>query len=208
MRAYFRILSQFTLSLMVVIPLGMLLFPSLARPLKSPPNHCQSNLKQLAIGMFQYTQDYDEKHPIVKASNTNIDRRNAWGWADALRPYVKSNALFHCPLNPHYRDKKRPQRPQSSGYTDYFYNSRLAGKKSLRANVIILAEGDDGTGGTNARYAFSALPSNWRKDLKSPSYRHSGGAYYATYGGNVAWLTPEVITNRRVAEGEITFAVK
>ena len=47
---------------------------------------CQSNLKQMALGMLQYAQDYDgEKLP------------DATKWIDKLMPYVKSEELFTCP---------------------------------------------------------------------------------------------------------------
>jgi prepilin-type processing-associated H-X9-DG protein len=46
---------------------------------------CQSNLKQLALGVMQYMQDYDELHPPANE------------WCDVVMPYVKSERLFHCP---------------------------------------------------------------------------------------------------------------
>ena len=38
--------------------------------------NCQSNLKQIELGMMQYVRDYDEQFPRAK------------DWADALRPYT------------------------------------------------------------------------------------------------------------------------
>jgi prepilin-type processing-associated H-X9-DG protein len=46
---------------------------------------CQSNLKQITLGMMQYAQDYNETLP--KAEN----------WIDKLLPYIKSEKLFTCP---------------------------------------------------------------------------------------------------------------
>jgi prepilin-type processing-associated H-X9-DG protein len=46
---------------------------------------CQSNLKQISLGLMQYAQDYGEQLP--KAEN----------WIDKLQPYVKSERLFNCP---------------------------------------------------------------------------------------------------------------
>ena len=46
---------------------------------------CQSNMKQQALGMLQYAQDYDEKLPPAR------------NWIDVLQPYVKSEQIFVCP---------------------------------------------------------------------------------------------------------------
>ncbi len=212
MRAYFRILTQFTLSLMVVIPVGMLLFPSIVRPARSKSDPCASNLKQVALGIFQYTQDYDEKFPIVKVHETRISGTRPWGWADALQPYLKSTAVFHCPSNPQYKNKRRPNSPKSWGYTDYFYNSRLSGVSQAEveavALTVMLGDGNDGTGGTSARYNLSALPPKWRTNRNSPSHRHDGGAYYGFADGHVAWFKPGVINTDPVHYGHVTFAVR
>ena len=212
MHAYYRILTQFTLSLMVVVPLGILLFPSVTRPLNSQADQCQSNLKQVALGVFQYTQDYDEKYPIVKVNTAGITGSNPWGWADALQPYLKSTAVFHCPSNPQYRNKRRPNSPKSWGYTDYFYNSRLSGMSQAEveavALTVLLGDGNDGTGGTSARYSLGGLPHAWRQNKNSPSFRHQNAAYYAFADGHVALLKPNLITSHPARDGYLTFAVK
>ena len=46
---------------------------------------CQSNLKQQALGIIQYAQDYDEKLPPARR------------WVDVVYPYVKSQQVFQCP---------------------------------------------------------------------------------------------------------------
>lgn len=51
----------------------------------------QSNLKQLALGVIQYTQDHDEKLP------------DADKWVDEIMPYVKLQAVFRDPAAPGLR---------------------------------------------------------------------------------------------------------
>ena len=46
---------------------------------------CQSNLKQVALGYIQYSQDWDEKMPPARK------------WNDVLLPYLKSAEVFDCP---------------------------------------------------------------------------------------------------------------
>ncbi len=48
----------------------------------------QSNLKQLSLGIIQYTQDNDEKLP------------DADKWVDEIMPYVKTEAIFRDPSAP------------------------------------------------------------------------------------------------------------
>jgi prepilin-type processing-associated H-X9-DG protein len=49
---------------------------------------CQSNLKQLGLGMRMYAQDEDERFP---------DRAR---WDEAILPYVRNAALLRCPAAP------------------------------------------------------------------------------------------------------------
>ena len=64
----------FTLiELLVVIAiisiLAAILFPAFARARENARRaSCQSNLKQIGLGIFQYTQDYDERLPATAVS--------------------------------------------------------------------------------------------------------------------------------------------
>ena len=100
--------TGFTLiELLVVIAiialLASILFPvfSIARE-KARTATCQSNLKQIGLGVMQYTQDYDETYPMLVEGN----------WCDTggtcsttptiaipvtLDPYVKSMQVWKCP---------------------------------------------------------------------------------------------------------------
>ncbi len=92
-----RTRKGFTLiELLVVIAiiaiLAAILFPVFARARENARRaSCSSNLKQIGLGIMQYTQDYDELYPV---------RANGAGtWAQMIQPYVKSTQLFKCPSN-------------------------------------------------------------------------------------------------------------
>jgi len=112
--------KAFTLiELLVVIAiisiLAAILFPVFARAGENARRaSCMSNLKQISLGMMQYTQDYDERYPRwVDVEMTSTDESMPWHkfevepssatrgfrltWMDFIYPYVKSTQLFVCP---------------------------------------------------------------------------------------------------------------
>ena len=106
--------SAFTLiELLVVIAiiaiLAAILFPVFARARENARrSSCSSNLKQIGLGLIQYTQDYDEKM-VNSYYGTGGDSQSTAGttykWMDAIQPYIKSTQLFSCPsdsTNPTY----------------------------------------------------------------------------------------------------------
>ena len=90
--------KAFTLiELLVVIAiiaiLAAILFPVFAQARdKARSIACLSNTKQLALGVIQYSQDYDELLPVA---GYNAQCRGRWQWQ--IYPYVKNQQVFTCP---------------------------------------------------------------------------------------------------------------
>lgn len=127
--------NGFTLiELLVVIAiiaiLAAILFPVFARARENARRtSCLSNMKQINLGMMQYTQDYDEHYPnyywnngtqapgpenggewYPSATSTN------WFWQNMIYPYVKSVQVFICPSSP---SAGQPYKAPSGVYGPY-----------------------------------------------------------------------------------------
>lgn len=93
----------FTLiELLVVIAiigiLAAILFPVFARARENARRaSCQSNLKQIGLGISQYIQDYDEKLPLRRHDGDMS--RVVFSWRRQTFPYTKSAQVFSCPSN-------------------------------------------------------------------------------------------------------------
>jgi len=160
---------------------------SAQRRMYAPRASCQSNLKQMALAMMQYTQDYNERHPPVAIASNG----SPYGWADAIYPYAKNHDIYQCP---HDFWTQASTTPQRSGYTDYWFNGNLSSVALKRikspAQTFLFGDGNNGSERTDARYSYSTLPTAWQSDPSQPSMRHQNGANYAFADGHVNWLRP------------------
>lgn len=127
----------------IIAILAAILFPAFARARENARRaSCQSQLKQIGLGVLQYTQDYDEKYPLAydetqSSTNTAIPAgkyrvsrssfimptaQHWYSWMDFIFPYVKSTQIFDCPSVTDYTR------------SSYGYNSAFSGQFNL-ANV-------------------------------------------------------------------------
>ena len=138
--------KAFTLiELLVVIAiiaiLAAILFPVFARARENARrSSCQSNLKQIGLGVLQYTQDYDEKYPnqlsgdgvataAISVPLGSIPRTVA----DKTQPYIKSAQVWKCPSS------SQDINMGSGGpvYISYHYNGALMVQNSATESTGI-----------------------------------------------------------------------
>ena len=91
----------------IIALLAAILFPVFARARENARRSaCQSNLKQIGLGLIQYAQDYDERVAVWNqavpgfVASTGYPADPSLGemrWPDAIQPYVKSAQIFNCP---------------------------------------------------------------------------------------------------------------
>ena len=89
----------------IIAILAAILFPVFAKARENARRaSCQSNMKQLGLGIMQYTQDYDETLPC---GTTGAGSAN--GWAGQIYTYLKSGAIYTCP-----NDSNKPAAPANA----------------------------------------------------------------------------------------------
>ena len=123
---------------------------------KSRKGGCISNLRQLTMAVLIYADDGDGRLP------------NAATWMDDIRPYIKAEALYHCPTDEQHQ-------------YGYAFNSELSGVnlKDIEdaANTVLLFESTSGR--WNAADPVTSLP--------DPP-RHGDGNNFAYADGHATFI--------------------
>ena len=79
----------------IIAILAAILFPVFARARENARRtSCSSNLKQIGLGMIQYSQDYDERMVPFREAGPGS---NSFVWQEIIQPYIKSRQLLICP---------------------------------------------------------------------------------------------------------------
>lgn len=167
--------SGFTLiELLVVIAiiaiLAAILFPVFAKAReKARQIACLSNMKQIGLGLLQYTEDNDECVPYMygptySSGGGGSAPNGNYKWMDAIYPYVKSEAVFNCP------DVSYPIVDGTSDYYQYHYYQNLnSGLNPAPA----------GNGATSGNYYYGSYGYNgvYRNDPTSANRTPPCGNY-------------------------------
>jgi prepilin-type N-terminal cleavage/methylation domain-containing protein/prepilin-type processing-associated H-X9-DG protein len=183
----------------IIALLAAILFPVFARARENGRRTaCQSNLRQIALGIKQYLQDFDEKFP----RNPFVQSADNPGWSVGIQPYIKNTQVYQCPSESHTPDAAVNGVYQYTdiGYTDYGYNVNLAeeseAKVAFVANTVMVqdsiaekATSGEGGGfcsgpGTLATFNVMVTPVN----QPGAAQRHLDGANYAFVDGHVKWF--------------------
>ncbi len=96
----------------IIAILAAILFPVFARARENARrSSCQSNLRQIGLGIMQYVQDYDEMYPLCNQDGPDV-YGNGWGWFGTWMyttyPYVKSSQIYTCPSAIKFSDPDDP----------------------------------------------------------------------------------------------------
>ena len=206
--------AGFTLiELLVVIAiiaiLAAILFPVFAQArAKARQAACASNIRQMALAVTMYGQDYDEHFPMAATLLPNFTFLN---WHNFVDPYVKNMQIWDCPSSnlPLVDSKNKPV--CHYGFNTYYLNLsnsgtaiNLANPNDLNnapgvslaavaapAHTVLMA---DALGVTNvpANHSSTYLlpPSHITDEIYwgRPDARHSEGVVVGFVDSHVKWL--------------------
>ena len=80
----------------IIAILAAILFPVFARARENARrSSCLSNLKQIGLGVMQYTQDYDESYPLTTV--TGMTATPLSSWTTSTQAYISSVQVYRCP---------------------------------------------------------------------------------------------------------------
>jgi len=190
----------------IIFILAAILFPVFARARENARRaSCMSNLKQIGLGILQYTQDYDERYPVAQENGTP---REIVGWADAAQPYIKSLQVYQCPSDSSHVSPN----PANIGYTDYWYNYMLSGtnQSELSSPSLTILNGDGNGIVGKAYYYYNGCEVNsnlsditcsattpyitMKSSYQSGLFgRHLEGINYSFADGHVKWLKGSIV---------------
>ena len=137
-RAAFTLIELLVVIAIIAI-LAAILFPVFARAKENARrSSCQSNLKQIGLGLIQYVQDYDENFPLNSMDIAGIGggAKGKFGrWRAVTHPYIKSTQVYTCPSS-------RTGDSDSATYTIGSNAMTFSGAFNYGTSVYVVANGD------------------------------------------------------------------
>ena len=214
-------LQGFTLiELLVVIAiisiLAAILFPVFARARENARRtSCQSNLKQMSLGVLQYIQDSDERFPLTGGAQDNTTHYcypytdDPASWATKIEPYVKNTQVYKCPSD-YWSNRGGSYNTNRRNAQVSYANNALLGllnppagadptpihMSSVNAptHVVMWMETERGAPG-NGYIACHWFETYFYADIDNLAYnRHLDGSNMAFVDGHVKWIKTSRIT--------------
>lgn len=180
-RAGFTLIELLVVIAIIAI-LAAILFPVFAQAReKARMAVCSSNVKQIALGVMQYAQDYDE---TLCSAGSNAANRGRWFFQ--IGPYVKNYQIFTCPLLP----ESKLSGVFNDNKSGYGWSETLAGtgyntaaEAGLPLSAIpkpadTIVVGDSGFDNCNGWLMYRVPPKEFRANpaivnpVVAPKFRH------------------------------------
>ncbi len=206
-------LIELLIVMAIISLLAAILFPVFGRVRENARRaSCQSNLRQISLGLMQYSQDYDELNGLyfMRTSVDNI------AWNQTLQPYVKSTQVFQCPsdVNANSTATAYWVTPGDPAYPKPFHSSYIINSAVNSLNLAALQNPSqtvmmtDGgvVASTTAPYTtqtpkplswilsvpeYGPMSSSSNEDWAAPNARHLGTSVVAFADGHVKAMHTE-----------------
>ncbi|MFQ6096193.1 MAG: DUF1559 domain-containing protein [Armatimonadota bacterium] len=136
----------------IIAILAAILFPVFAKAKEQAKKaSCASNMKQLALAMLMYCQDYDDRYPRQRIYPPNAADAVRHGpnndctfWIDTIQPYVKNRDIQKCPSEPDRGNRNEwggnPDLPKGYANNPYATNGRNNSEIKEPAETIMITE--------------------------------------------------------------------
>lgn len=166
----------------IIALLTAILFPAFARARENARRaSCQSNLKQIGLGMIQYVQDYDGYQPATEVGGVS--------WPVLLIPYTKSGQIFYCPSTA--RGQANPVNPDfvnenPNGTPGSAFGVTAAPKPQYWGATTDAGSGSAGTINDGLSYARNIIPRGGTAATTRTWY--TPGFYYAAANGRSGFV--------------------
>ena len=187
----------------IIALLAALLLPALKRAReKAKQGVCVSNLRQLALAIVLYADDWGGKFPMVW-----YNAEGPWTWK--VTPYVKNTKLFDCPSSEVKYDRFGDTPPWCMSYglnieLNKFPNGIYGGLSDAPVSGLPLSQLShaDTTIMLLDHYRYDVHPWNWDPPVNNTPYYHANmQAWYPTIALLSGWWF-----NRHLGVGNVCFA--
>ena len=209
----------------IIAILASILFPVFARARENARRaSCQSNFKQIGLGIMMYVQDYDETYPLLwyGSGNPSVVQTESGTpgaefeegdgsagvlghyitWMDLIYPYTKSVQLFHCPssVDAAYYPDYVLNGAYGGAYKSYYGKpngvTALAEINSPSTSVMIWETGADTNGVSyEGKYGYRGTSSSIPR-WPAENKQHLEGMNMTFGDGHVKWMSIDSIVGQ------------
>ena len=208
----------------IIAILAAILFPVFAKAReKARQTMCLSNVKQIALGMYMYVQDYDDTYPTAfrgqapyetqtdktmpgayyKVHDSSGGGGHVVSWMDLIFPYVKSIKIFECPSAPVKWDASAAGAMPSYGYSGAINGSYRGGICPGEPNNVPYTLSEIGSIANiivimdyNSWYSIYANPYEMNPDITYvKKWHHNDGANFGYADGHAKWVNKKDTTH-------------
>ncbi|MFO7946068.1 MAG: prepilin-type N-terminal cleavage/methylation domain-containing protein [Armatimonadota bacterium] len=181
----------------IIAILAAILFPVFARAReKARQSACLNNVKQIMLGMMQYTQDYDERYPPANRwpapGENHLPYTTYTTWWEALDPYMKNEQILICPsqangdpagAEPGYGWNYQEFGYYSGGFPSSYHPKVAMADVEYPASTIIIGDSEDTSDRGNDGSQFL-----YRRHSYLLPDRHNGGGNMGFCDGHAKWF--------------------